>query len=216
MCFRNNAGVSQPPAGSVSRQGFELQLATNCLGPFLLTQLLLPLLEATAAAEEEKGAVCVVWTSSQIVELSAPPQGIVMSELAAPPKDRTRNYVNSKTGNYFLATELARRRGSSGVVSVAQNPGAASTNLFRHTPWMTYLAWPLLHNAKQAANTALFSGLADDVSAGGGGCYIVPWGRISRQMREDLVEATKSKEEGGSGRAMEFWDFCEEKTHDYA
>jgi NAD(P)-dependent dehydrogenase (short-subunit alcohol dehydrogenase family) len=45
----NNAGVSQPPAGSISKQGIELQFATNCLGPFLLTELLLPLLEATAA-----------------------------------------------------------------------------------------------------------------------------------------------------------------------
>ncbi|KFA68089.1 hypothetical protein S40285_02593 [Stachybotrys chlorohalonatus IBT 40285] len=41
----NNAGVSQPPVGNVSKQGIELQLAVNCLGPFLLTQLLLPLLE---------------------------------------------------------------------------------------------------------------------------------------------------------------------------
>ncbi|KAF2967118.1 hypothetical protein GQX73_g6441 [Xylaria multiplex] len=42
----NNAGVSRPPVGSVSKQGIELQLATNCLGPFLLTQLLLPCLQA--------------------------------------------------------------------------------------------------------------------------------------------------------------------------
>lgn len=40
----NNAGVSQPPAGSKSKQSFELQLATNCLGPFLLTKFLLPCL----------------------------------------------------------------------------------------------------------------------------------------------------------------------------
>lgn len=38
----NNAGVSWPPPGSVSKQGTELQLATNCVGPFLLTQLLPP------------------------------------------------------------------------------------------------------------------------------------------------------------------------------
>lgn len=33
----NNASVSSPPRGSVSPQGHELQLATNCLGPHLLT-----------------------------------------------------------------------------------------------------------------------------------------------------------------------------------
>jgi NAD(P)-dependent dehydrogenase (short-subunit alcohol dehydrogenase family) len=46
----NNAGVSQPPLGRKSKQGFELQLATNCLGPFLLTQLLLPVLEKVATS----------------------------------------------------------------------------------------------------------------------------------------------------------------------
>ncbi|CAN8099746.1 unnamed protein product [Discula destructiva] len=50
----NNAGISQPPAKSVSKQGFELQLATNCLGPFLLTQLLLPLLESAAIDESRE------------------------------------------------------------------------------------------------------------------------------------------------------------------
>ena len=45
----NNAGVSLPPLGSVSKQEIELQLATNCLGPYLLTQLLLPILSATAS-----------------------------------------------------------------------------------------------------------------------------------------------------------------------
>lgn len=33
----NNAGVSLPAAGSRSKQGHELQLATNCLGPMLFT-----------------------------------------------------------------------------------------------------------------------------------------------------------------------------------
>lgn len=44
----NNAGVSLPPRGSVSAQGHELQMATNCLGHYLFTQLLLPTLLHTA------------------------------------------------------------------------------------------------------------------------------------------------------------------------
>ena len=44
----NNAGVSLPPLGSVSAQGYELQLATNCLGPFLFTSHLIPVLKSTA------------------------------------------------------------------------------------------------------------------------------------------------------------------------
>jgi NAD(P)-dependent dehydrogenase (short-subunit alcohol dehydrogenase family) len=96
----NNAGVSQPPLGSVSKQGIELQLATNCLGPFLFTHLLLPLLESTAAAgaSTSAGSVRVIWTSSQMMELSAPQGGILMSEMRSPPKDVTRNNVKGCVG----------------------------------------------------------------------------------------------------------------------
>ncbi|KAK3689752.1 hypothetical protein B0T22DRAFT_177731 [Podospora appendiculata] len=218
----NNAGVSQPPLGSVSKQGIELQLATNCLGPFLLTQLLLPLLEAAAAeSTTAPGAVRVVWTSSQIVELSAPPQGLVMAEIHAPPRDKTRSYVNSKTGNLFLAAELARRQSAPGgkkIVSVALNPGAASTHLFRHTPLLWYVAWPLMHSPVLAAYTQLYAGLSGDVAAEDeerGFCYVVPWGRVSTGLRADLLAATRVEEDGGSGRAREFWGYCAAVTNDY-
>ncbi|KAI0022361.1 NAD(P)-binding protein [Xylariomycetidae sp. FL0641] len=218
----NNAGVSRPPpAAGASRQGTELQLATNCLGPFLLTRLLLPLLRSTAAAEEEeeegRPPPRVVWTSSQAAELSAPPQGLRMSELRCPPPDPTRRYVNSKTGNVFLAAELARREGgpSAPIVSVALNPGAARTELFRHTPAVKYLAFFLLYKPEMAALTQLYAGLSEDVTLERNGSYIVPWGRIATSFRADLLEAMKTPEEGGTGRAAEFWDFCLDMTRDY-
>ncbi|KAK3695838.1 hypothetical protein B0T22DRAFT_117378 [Podospora appendiculata] len=213
----NNAGVSQPPLGSLSKQGIELQLATNCLGPYLFTQLLLPLLKSTAAAEATKdppssSSVRVIWTSSQMTELSAPKGGLVLSELRTPPKNTTRNYVNSKTGNLFLATELARKEPA--VISIALNPGAASTNLFRHTPMTKYLAWPLLHAAKLAALTQLYAGFSGDITVEKNGCYVVPWGRIGG-LRKDLVDATKAAEDGGTGRAAEFWDWCVDATREF-
>ncbi|KAL2024733.1 hypothetical protein VTK56DRAFT_6934 [Thermocarpiscus australiensis] len=216
----HNAGVSQPPVGSLSKQGIELQFATNCLGPFLLTELLLPLLEATAARAATPASVRVVWTSSQMMELSAPPEGIILSELDDPPKDTTRTYVNSKTGNFLLSAELARRqaeRPSPGapVVSVSLNPGAASTNLFRHTPSLKYLAWPLLHSPKKAALTQLYAGLSGDITLEKNGCYVVPWGRIAPQVRPNLADAAKPKVEGGTGRAVEFWEFCAGKVAGY-
>ncbi|KAI0465630.1 short-chain dehydrogenase [Xylaria cf. heliscus] len=212
----NNAGVSRPPVGTVSKQGIELQLATNCLGPFLLTQLLLPCLEAAGSSNPTDDPARIIWASSQAIELSAPKGGLIMSEVRSPPSDATRLYVNSKTGNLFLATEFARRYGSSqGILSVALNPGAASTNLFRHTPSVKYLAWPLLHKPEMAALTEAYAGLSKHVSMETNGCYIIPWGRISTSLRNDLLEATKLPEEGGSGRASEFWSFCEEMTADY-
>uniref|UniRef100_UPI001980A21C SDR family NAD(P)-dependent oxidoreductase n=1 Tax=Pantoea stewartii TaxID=66269 RepID=UPI001980A21C len=40
----NNAGIMAPPRRELTKDGFELQFATNFLGHFALTQLLLPLL----------------------------------------------------------------------------------------------------------------------------------------------------------------------------
>ena len=69
----NNAGVSQPPVESISKQGHELQIAVNLLGPFLFTRLLLPLLEATASAattttSSSSSSSGVIWTSSRGLE----------------------------------------------------------------------------------------------------------------------------------------------------
>ncbi|KAI1139410.1 NAD(P)-binding protein [Hypoxylon sp. FL0543] len=213
----NNAGVSWPPLGSVSKQGTELQLATNCLGPFLLTQLLLPLLEK-AATDSPSASVRVVWTSSQIIELQPPPGGINMAEVRSPPRHRGRNYINSKIGNCLLASELARRVGPSlGIISVVQNPGGAVTNLFRHVLWMKYLSYPLLNPPKKTAYTELYAGLSPDITIQQNGCYIFPWGRIARDTDIDksLLESMKSKQDGGNGRAKEFWEYCEDKTRDY-
>lgn len=216
----NNAGVSLPPLGSISKQGHELQLATNCLGPFLLTQLLLPSLHA-AAQSAPPGSVRVVWTSSQIVDLSAPPGGLAMADITSPPADKTKNYVASKTANWFLASELARAAAhpgspADGILSVTQNPGNLSTNLLRHARWMKVLSAPLLHRPRLGAYTELWAGLAPELTIEAhGGAYIVPWGRLHLAPRADLLDALKSKAEGGSGRAREFWEWCERQTADY-
>ncbi|KAJ4288087.1 short-chain alcohol dehydrogenase [Kalmusia sp. IMI 367209] len=49
----NNAGIMWPPEGSRSVQGYDLQVATNVYGPFLLTLLLHPLLAETAKGSDE-------------------------------------------------------------------------------------------------------------------------------------------------------------------
>ena len=218
----NNAGISQPPLGSVSAQGIELQLATNSFGPFLLTQLLLPLLQKTAANSPLAGSVRVAWTSSQVVELAAAQGGFTMDEIRNPPKDKALNYTNSKLGNWFLSSELARRcamndnGGDDQIISVALNPGAAGTDLFRHTPWLPYLAWPLMYSPVLLAHTELYAGLSNEITVDKSGCYVAPFGRIWDTPRKDLLGAMKlADEEGGSGRASEFWEYCAEVTRDY-
>ena len=207
----NNAGVSNPPRGSVSAQGHELQLSTNCLGPHLLTQLLLPTLRRTAAIRAS-GSVRVIWTSSIVVDLSAPTIAIELSELEHPHANQQHNYVNTKVGNWFLANSLANQAGKDGILSLVQNPGNLKTDLTRHLPAIVpVLTAPLLYTARNGAYTALWAAFSDTLTIQDGGKYILPWGRLHPNPREDLLAAMKSKEDGGTGIADGFMEYCNEQ-----
>jgi NAD(P)-dependent dehydrogenase (short-subunit alcohol dehydrogenase family) len=210
----NNAGVSLPPVGSKSGQGYELQMATNCLGPFLLTKLLLPLLE-TAAKKASEGTVRVVWTSSQIVDLSPTLSQNIMSEVVTPSTDKQRNYLITKIGNWLLANELSLIVGKSGILSVCQNPGNLKTNLMRHAKWMAYMVYGITYHAKYGAYTELWAGLSPELNMNNNGGYVIPWGRVHSAPNEELLKEMGRKENGEGGVAKEFWDWCEEQTLKY-
>ena len=96
----NNAGVALPPNGSVSKQEYELQMATNCLGPLLLTQLLLPSLQS-AARKSPPGSVRIVWTASLEVDKNALEGGIMMTDLTSPPQDQTKKLCGLESEQLF-------------------------------------------------------------------------------------------------------------------
>ena len=214
----NNAGVSGAPAGSRSVQGHELHIATNCLGPFLLTKLLLPVLRQTADLQP-KASVRVVFTSSGIIDMVGPAGGVSLAELA-PGKhsgDKNRNYSASKAGNWLLASEFDKRTRGAGVVCVAQSPGTLKTKGWDGASLATkILMRPFMHEAKMGAYTELWAGLSQDVKLEDGGRFAVPWGKWHSSPRKDILESLKAKEEGGTGLAAEFWDWCEEQTKDYS
>ena len=213
----NNAGVSNPPKGSVSAQGIELQMATNCLGPYLLTELLLPTLRSTAKASSP-GAVRVVWTSSVVVDVSVPKSGIDFQDLTTVHDYQQQNYLNSKVGNWLLADALATRvgAGKDNILSVTQNPGNLKTGLLRHVSALVgILTAPLLYSGRMGAYTELWSGLSSDLTVDDGGSYILPWGRKHPSPRPELLAAMKSKEVGGTGVAAEFVEWCDERVADY-
>jgi NAD(P)-dependent dehydrogenase (short-subunit alcohol dehydrogenase family) len=206
----NNVGVSMPPPGSVSKQGHGLQLAANCLGPYLFTQLLLPPIQAAAQASSQ-GSVRVVWTSSFVVDLAAPDGGMSMADVTSPSTNQNKNHITSKVGNWFLASELAREVGPHGILSVTQNPGNLKTELLSLTSKWTQLAVsPLLYKPKMGAYTELWAGLSPEPTMEMNAAYVIPWGRI-----HDLVDALKSVEEGGTGQAGKFRDWCEVETADF-
>ncbi len=116
----NNAGVMACPYATTP-QGHELQWATNHLGHFALTGLLLPQLEASPAAR-------VVALAS----LAHHGGRFRWSDLNHHNRYRPWPvYCQSKLANLVFARELDRRlkaRGSS-ALAVAAHPGVSNTNL---------------------------------------------------------------------------------------
>lgn len=129
---------------------------------------------------------------------------------------QSKNYTLSKVGNWFLASELAGQVHAQGILSTTQNPGNLKTNLLRHAPaMMRWLSAPLLHNPKMGAYTALWAGAAPDLSLDAGGGYVIPWGMMHPCPRADLIMALKSQEEGGTGRARDFAEWCEGQVGEF-
>ena len=64
----NDTAAAITSADMKSAQGYEMLLATNCLGPLLFTLRLLPFLQA-AAKSACPGTVRVVWSSSQVTDM---------------------------------------------------------------------------------------------------------------------------------------------------
>ncbi|KAH8807806.1 hypothetical protein F5884DRAFT_704123 [Xylogone sp. PMI_703] len=211
----NNAGVMIPPQGSKTKQGYELQLGTNCLAPFLFTKLLTPLLVHTAKTAAP-GSVRVVWVSSSAIR-RAPPRGIDLNNMDYhTDAGAWTKYGISKAGNYYHATQFAKLHKNDGIISVSLNPGNLKTDLQRHVPrWQMPIINMLVYPPIYGAYTELFAGLSPDVTLDKSGAWLQPWGRFDAQ-RSDLETGSRSKAEGGTGMAESFWEWSEEQVKQYA
>ena len=120
----NNAGIMAVPDLQRTREGWEMQLATNYLGHFALT---LGLHDALAAAGEAR----VVSVSSSGHMFSP----VVLDDLhfAYRPYEPVLAYGQSKTANVLLAVGITQRWASEGITANAVMPGAIATSLQRHT-----------------------------------------------------------------------------------
>ncbi len=118
----NNAGIMACPLARTA-EGLELQFATNHLGHFLLTCLLVPALRAGAP--------------SRVVTLSSAAHLGGAVDFADPHfNDREYEkfvaYGQSKTANALFALELDRRLHDRGVSAYSLHPGVIMTELARN------------------------------------------------------------------------------------
>lgn len=213
----NNAGVMVTNSGATDIHGHEIHLGTNCLGPFLLSELLLPILCKTAASSPP-GSVRVTWGSSSAMVFAAPKHGVEFETDRTPRTSNFfANYGISKAGNWFLATEFSRRYGKDGIVSCAWNPGNLKSELQRDAGiisrfFTSFLLFPTVYGAY----TELYAGWSPDLSLENNGAYVYPWGRVGTDtLRGDLLAASRSVEEGGTGQAGKFWEWCDKETKQF-
>ncbi|CAG2111103.1 unnamed protein product [Medioppia subpectinata] len=120
----NNAGVMNTPEWSTA-DGFEMQFGTNHLGHFLLTMLLLPLLQNSPKARVVN--VSSIGHMAGKIHLD----NINLRNGAYSP---FKSYAQSKLANVLFAREMAKRLGPSTTVNTySLHPGAVHTELARHS-----------------------------------------------------------------------------------
>lgn len=146
----NNAGLYIANE-QYSPEGFELTFATNHLGPFLLTNLLLDLLKKGTDAR-------VVTVSSEAHRFAG---NFRLDELAHPSSySGMRAYGKSKLCNILFANELSERLLDDGITSNSLHPGTVSTNFAADSGAvfgaLLNLARPFLKTPEQGAETSVY------------------------------------------------------------
>lgn len=151
----NNAGIA-PLRRSESRDGIEMTLATNHLGPFLLTLLLLPAIKAT--------------------------QGRIVNVASHAHKQAQMNfddleyrnsfplfkvYAQSKLANILFTRALAKRLQGTGVTVNALHPGAVKTNIWPGDHWYEKLATAVIKlfliSPEEGAKTSIYLASSPEV-----------------------------------------------------
>jgi len=188
----HNAGVMALPKREVSIDGHELQFATNVLGPYRLTTLLLPALLRSTAPR-------VVTVASGTHKASPVP----LTDLDSVNDYRPiRAYAKTKLANILFAKELQRRAGQR-LLSLCCHPGAANTNLAGVTSLLMKLAifaiYPLIQSAARGAEPTLMAATLEAPMPGG---YFGPTGFMELRGDPAEVKPAPFAEDPAAGRAL--------------
>lgn len=186
----NNAGIMGGPLRR-TREGWELQFATNHLGHFALAVGL----HASLAAA---GTARIVSLSSS-GHLASP---VVFDDLhfEERPYDEWAAYGQSKTANVLFAVEATRRWAADGIVANAVMPGGIRTGLQKHIPQSVQDSWEEMEKAgtlsmktvQQGAATTMVAALAPEFRSGG-------------HYLEDCQESTTVDDDADVDRGVRRW-----------
>ena len=189
----NNAGLVLGER-RITPDGFEHVFALNHLAPFLLTNLLLPKLTASAPA--------------RVVTVTSDAHSAARLDLSDPNLERGwdswRSYANSKLANILFTRELARRLDGTGVTASCAHPGVVRTGFGRESRPLLKLgitiARPFMASPERGADTIVYLASSPDVAGQTGGYY------VKRQRREPSAAA---RDDAAAGK---LWEISEKLT----
>jgi NAD(P)-dependent dehydrogenase (short-subunit alcohol dehydrogenase family) len=196
----NNAGVMAPPE-SRTRDGFELQIGTNHLGHFALTNLLLQQITdrvvTVSSGAHRAGAI-------RFEDLNWNQGGY----------NRWRAYGQSKLANLLFTLELQRRLAEAGskVRAVAAHPGYSATNLQSRTgslvqdKAMAFVNRVWAQSDEMGALPTLFAATQDIP----GGSYAGPDGWGEQRGHPQLVGRSSAASDADAARRL--WTLSEQLT----
>lgn len=173
----NNAGVCRVRREETA-DGLEWTLAVNHLAPFLLTRLLMPLLEASSGA--------------RVVNVSSDTHRGVALDLddlqSVEGYEAFLAYRRSKLANVLFTYALARRTMEHGIGVFAVAPGMVATGIVREAPPWYQLEWNLRsRSAAEGAATPVWAASASELT-GRTGLYLRDCGAVeSSQETYDVA-----------------------------
>jgi NAD(P)-dependent dehydrogenase (short-subunit alcohol dehydrogenase family) len=195
----NNAGVMATPQRR-TKDGFELQIGTNHLGHFALTNLLLEQVTdrvVTVASGAHRGG------SIRLDDLNWEHGRY----------NRWRAYGQSKLANLLFTLELQRRLADAGseLRAVAAHPGYARTNLQHHSESILHRGVMVLtdltaQSDEMGALPTLYAATQDIP----GGSYVGPDGFAEQRGHPRLVGRSKAASDEETARRL--WELSEELT----
>jgi retinol dehydrogenase 12 len=159
----NNAGVAG--TRGLSAEGFDQTYATNHIGPFLLTNLLLPRIRSSS-----QGRIVNVSSVAQMqvkrIDWS------VLERRTRPKRSGFSDYAVTKLMNVLHAKELARRLTGTKVTTYALHPGAVASNIWRAIPQpLQWLLKRFMLSNEEGARTPLYCATAPELASTTGRFY---------------------------------------------
>ncbi|KAK7270869.1 hypothetical protein RJT34_26360 [Clitoria ternatea] len=198
----NNAGIFATPF-TLSEDNIELQFATNYLGHFLLTNLLLETMKKTACESKIQGRIVNVSSDGHRFSYG---EGILFDKINDQSSyQKFRAYGQSKLANVLHANELARllKEEEVDITANSLHPGAIITNIHKNLvtgrfPFQDVLfslARFMCKNVQQGAATTCYVALHPEVKG------------ISGEYFADSNLSKANSQGRDIGLAEKLWDF---------